>query len=227
MNELTLFEILKKEFSTLNFFNSSDILKKHQTFDFNHTTPTKKDIFYITYLKNKNGIRISNTINFHISINIVNNILSKFIEIDNDSEFITVKRMPNMEFESQSIFDLPKLNINENQTLLVAKNILLEYVTTKTLPFFEQIKTVEDVNEKIINAVSFEEYSNYIPGNTALKIIIIMHLCKNEKLNEYYKHLMNQIIDQSNDPEYKDYLYIIESQEKLINDLMIYLKGNI
>ena len=76
-------------------------------------------------------------------------------------------------------------SLNNKRDVEEFKLELLNHIECDVLPFFEKYPDVQSVNDKMINKLPQTEYSNYIPGETNFKVLIIMKLCKNSKYEEF------------------------------------------
>ncbi|WOC51179.1 hypothetical protein BPO_0532 [Bergeyella porcorum] len=134
----------------------------------------------------------------------------------------TIKNLPNFE-KNESWLDRskPSYKIGTEESF----KTINDYLDSYCVPFFSEINTVQDVNDKILDAVSFEEYDDYILGNTALKVLIIFRICNNPKYNEYKKYLENLISEQLVSPEYSSYMSIIQDQQTRIESLHNYFEA--
>ncbi|MDO4228647.1 MAG: hypothetical protein Q4C98_02440 [Capnocytophaga sp.] len=182
------------------YFNNCEHSLKHRSFDFYKENTKKRDSLFITYLINSKQLYISNTINYNISIEEVNKILSYFIDIQNSNEIVTVKKLPNLKHKEISdledkIFKLPNYSLKKEKNLLIVTDILLEYISKSVLTFFSEIQSVQDVNDKILNVLPWDKWSDYIPGKTYYKALIILKLVKSNQYESFYTMYYNRIKD--------------------------------
>ncbi|UYW01817.1 hypothetical protein K5I29_02530 [Flavobacterium agricola] len=134
---------------------------------------------------NDNKFLVGTSLYNRISFQEVNDILFKFIANDNNEHY-TVHSLPDYDLYEEELLALKHKYIESEKDLEEVKNILLPYISQRVLPFFEQIKTVEDVNEKIINVVDWMRWADYIPGQTYYKALIILKLSKSSSYDSFY-----------------------------------------
>jgi hypothetical protein len=130
-----------------------------------------------------------------ILVNPVNHILQRFVNLENNREFYTLNNYDDKERVTQELAVLNMLNkerdINEYAVGIAAhiKNVML--------PFFLKYRDIAAINENILNKTSQDIYPQWFHGQSTLKVLIIMRLCKNPKY-ELYK--------ESKEKEYRSFV---------------------
>lgn len=185
------------------------------------------DVSYVMHILIGDDLSIADSnILYWISINSVNEILRSFFLqhtipftdiIYTGVDLVTVNNIPEWEkYQPWLDSTKPEYKIGSKQSFEKIEN----FITNNALPFFEQIKTVEDVNEKIINVVDWMRWADYIPGQTIMKAMIIMHLGKNTMYenftNEYLKRIKDAI--DSGMSKYQDYYDKINALKNYLSD---------
>ncbi len=165
---------------------------------------------------NKNKFTLGSNILHWISLKEVNDILFQFIE-KNNNEHVTVRSLPNYDFGD--LLPLKGKYIEKVEDLSFVKDLLVEYISKYILPFFSEINTAQDVNDKILDVLPWNEWNNYIPGKTYYKAIIILKLSKSKQYEEFYSMYYNRVngFFENGMTELSDFLIIL-SKLKLYLD---------
>lgn len=83
-----------------------------------------------------------------------------------------------------------------------------KHIETYVEPYFESYQSLQDINDKIIEAIPENKWSDYFFGETNLKATIIMKLCNNPRYESFTKmvhdRIYNAIYNQGFN-EYQDY----------------------
>lgn len=197
------YEIIKEDFFKLGF-NMGEPFPHNGVISFYKDDKRYVTTFGCDFNSEKEQFYINQSTYSRIILEEVNNVLFQFIE-NSGNEHYTVSRLPDFKSEEPIV---KATYITNKEDLAEAKNILLEYVTNNVLPFFEQIKTVEDVNEKIINVFDWMRWADYIPGQTYYKALIILKLSKSSSYDSFYLMYKDRLEEHLNNgmPELADYL---------------------
>ncbi|MFK7033399.1 hypothetical protein [Flavobacterium oreochromis] len=201
-------ELNEKLTQTVSFSSYGFSLYAKDEIDFAYKYHRKENevIDKITYSfeKDKWGEKFSlSSIGFGIVIPIVNTILGN-IEFEKkfylpDDEY-TVNQIPDYDKKNDYYSDLiDRINIIENKNInsQVFEHVKIEFVNQlneTVLPFFFQIKSLQDINDKILEKEQWQNWSNYIFGKTYFKAMIILKLVGNEKrYNEFTTMYISRI----------------------------------
>jgi hypothetical protein len=74
--------------------------------------------------------------------------------------------------------------LNENKLRQVA-DLCKIYINDFMQPFFDSINSTQEINDKIIEKVEEDQWSEFFCGNTDFKTTIIMKLCNNPRYEKY------------------------------------------
>lgn len=183
----TTFERIKIYFNELGFINSLHCPSSY-SFDFCRVDGNVEYEIGLSYIKEGKDIRMNGRINSSIICLAVVNILEQFIKL-NCYDRITVIKFPNYNenFENPLLRAINSQPVNSEEDFLKVKNIIFQHINTYILPFFDRVPSLQAVNDEILNKVSDKEYSNFIPGQTNFKVLIIMKLCENPKYEGFKK----------------------------------------
>ena len=207
-----VFHVLEPELLKLGF-NHAEYLSDFCSLDF------RKDVnqvsFYITvnFFNNSLGI---NVIKGYVLLQDVNMILGNFVDLNVNSEFLT---LTNHEDKEKVLNSKKELNsISNKGDISLYSSEIVKHIKDITIPFFAKYKDINVINEKIINEVPDDDYTNYIPGQTNFKVLIIMKLCGNPK----YEGFKNWALDAyKRGAEIDANLYGVDY--KTLNSLVAYL----
>ena len=95
--------------------------------------------------------------------------------------------------EDISVLVLNQKEIKEDNILMVG-NIFKKYYSKHAIPFFSEIKSLEDINNKVLDKEEWQNWSDYIFGKTYLKAMVILKLVNNEKgYNEFIQMYIPRI----------------------------------
>lgn len=167
---------------------------------------------------NKNKFVCEDYLRCRISLKEVNDILFQFIPEGNNENYI-VSSMPHYDFHRDFLQPLKGKYIEKVEDLSFVKDLLVEYISKYILPFFSEINTAQDVNDKILDVLPWNEWNNYIPGKTYYKAIIILKLSKSKQYEEFYSMYYNRVngFFENGMTELSDFLIIL-SKLKLYLD---------
>ncbi|MDZ7933820.1 MAG: hypothetical protein U5M51_02365 [Emticicia sp.] len=90
---------------------------------------------------------------------------------------------------------------------------------------FDKIRTLQQVNDEILERVDWNTYNKYISGETGAKVLIIMKLCNNPRYEAYKERSDNLIAEQLNDPNYTPYIDILKNQQIIMDEVYNYLES--
>jgi hypothetical protein len=232
IQELVNFQELS--FKEIEFFDYHSILQK-----------TDKDFDYrIQYsiFPSKDGSSSIGAFSFGIISNSVNSILKKIqgiIAENNQSIIFNANDYTLYDREGkQNGWELEK---EISYSTIIIKRVLIEenlhnstklfrkYIDNFILPFFSKITLLQQINDEIIEKYEWLEWSKFISGQVFFKAIIIMKLCKNEKIyNEFTEMYSKRIFEAIKKGEkdlqsYYDFLMVLIAYL----DSGEYLKGNL
>ncbi|UII22706.1 hypothetical protein [Fulvivirga ligni] len=137
-------------------------------------------------LTNRGFVRISGDLGFES----MNYHLGKIIDLKNpDFEPLLTSHevWRDKEAWTHVLKDLGSMPLKLKSDIEAFQVAIMNHVATYILPFFEKYPDLQAVNDKILNAHSFSEYSSYIPGNCTFKSLIIMKMFNNPQYEEYKK----------------------------------------
>lgn len=151
-------------------------------------TANKVDVISYGFSKDKWGDDMFlHPINSFIVFNEINKIL---INMSNHSYNFYLHDPTILEFPSfdkkntENYYNIAKLLFIKNKIVNEeifedALEIFQEQLTTNVLPFFDKIKTLQQVNDEILEKYEVREWTKYISGETMFKALIILKLCNN------------------------------------------------
>ena len=136
-------------------------------------------------LTNRGFVRISGDLGFES----MNYHLGKIIDLKNpDFEPLLTSHevWRDKEAWTQILKDLGSMPLKLKSEVEAFQVAIMNHVGTYILPFFEKYPDLQAVNDKILNVIPQNDYSDYIPGlEKNLKVLIIMRLCGNPKYEEF------------------------------------------
>lgn len=144
-----------------------------------------RDVEFLISLQFYNNSSKINTLFGVIIFQEVNELLKKFIDFGFSNEMYT---LINFDIKLKHFSAIEELNShfkNPKRDGEVLKEKILDFIDMNIIPFFRQYPDIPSINEKILNRVSEKDYPEWIPGQSTLKILIIMKLCGNPKYEAY------------------------------------------
>jgi hypothetical protein len=75
--------------------------------------------------------------------------------------------------ENINVLVLSQKEIIEDNILVIG-NLFKKYYSSHALPFFSNFKSLQDINDKILEKEEFSNYYKYIFGETGAKVLIIL-----------------------------------------------------
>lgn len=160
-------------------FDSDDYLPQFNSIRFFQNDSKKTKNITLQFYNDSLGI---NSLSGFLSLNDVNDILQRFVDLKVNKEYCTFKNFEQKQVISDEIIKLNAIskegNIDQFSTAIIS------HINRIILPFFERYSDINTINE-IINKVPESDYPDWIHGQSTLKILIIMRLCSNTKYDEY------------------------------------------
>lgn len=145
----------------------------------------KEDLKYFVGLSFALDKIALNGMHYKITIQGVNDILSKFIDLERNSEFYTLHDYRQKSHWTAEVIKLGKELVVLKSNIDNSYSKLVTSLNKFVLPFFNKYPDITAVNEKILNQVPEKDYPEWIHGQSTLKILIIMKLCDNPKYEAY------------------------------------------
>ncbi len=213
-----------------DIYESTTVLMKEK----NNLTSSVQYYFYVSKYKDLN----IGGLNYGFFSSELNSILFKVYDsintIDvkdgyigyNRYEFTVNHRIVGEEWEDSvkkicSIIFIESGVFYEDRVALAAE-MLKKHIETYTQPYFERYQSLQDINDKIIEAIPEDEWSNYFFGLAPFKITIIMKLCNNSRYDSYTKNFKDILYStgyeagiQKYQDYYKMYNVLLEHLSKL------------
>lgn len=101
----------------------------------------------------------------------------------------------------------------------LAAEMFKKHIETYILPYFESYQSLQDINDKIIEAFDESKWSNYLFGETNLKATIIMKLCNNPRYESFTKMLHDRIYNAIYNQGLTEYQNYYKTYNVLLNIL--------
>ena len=171
--------ILKPKMLNLGF--ASDEYSPHfYSIHFAESNIQKTKHITLQFFNDSLGI---NSLRGFIALNQVNIILEKFIDLKINKEYCTLNNFEEKEF---ILTNIKKLNTISKQKSINQYSLeILNHINEIILPFFDKYPDIQSINGRILNQVPEKDYSEWVHGQSTLKILIIMKLCGNPKYEAY------------------------------------------
>ncbi|HAA15100.1 MAG TPA: hypothetical protein DCE41_26760 [Cytophagales bacterium] len=179
-----LFSWLEAPFSDLGF-KKAIYFEHNGLFDFEKESEDSIQWIRMAFDITKKGfVRLDGYIQFKPVVDV----LEKFVTIKEEFKEEIVGNYPLYKQKQLWISECQRLSnlpLNSSSDLDNFKIKIFSHIRDFILPFFDEYHSLQAVNDKIINEVQQNEYSNFIPGKTNFKVLIILRMAQNPKYEEF------------------------------------------
>lgn len=232
---------LNKQLQNLFDFQSLGFQKKEEDntfyiYSYERNFDNKIDYLSYSFTKDKwkSDLQLMK-LNASIVFPEVNHILKEIVKESKIQEF---RYLSNIDLSEPTLIDFPLKSLFSNDyseqlsksfivknknydknSFELSVNIIKEQFYNTILPFFSNIQTLQQVNDEILEKVDMNTYHKYISGETGAKVLIIMKLCNNSKYEDYKERFDKLISEQLNNPNYAQYIDILQSQQIIMNEV--------
>lgn len=184
MRNDTYFNEFKALFSEIGFTKAINY-KHNDIFEFFKTEGGTRFSIFLSVGWNEKGFNVGRVYS-EISFNSVVEIFNRFIKPSPFGFAEPIVKNHYITKEWSTLMDKLRMEvIKSNADLEEYKVRLFEYLKNYEFPFFVQISSLRDVNDKIIDKVEHEVYTDFIPGQSNFKVLIIMKLLNNPKYIDF------------------------------------------